>query len=166
MSFFAGLKLRRDYSAWALLVIMAVVALVAYQQYRWIEKVAQVEAKTSREKFEASLNAIAGDFDTEITRAQLLFMGLDGQTRSDILRQAQERLQVFRKLSSDSPLIASVDVDDDLPAPYIIDPGPPPALTVPATSVARKIKRGMPIFAASGFMGGIGAARVQTGTVA
>lgn len=145
MSAIAGLRWPRNYSAWALAMIMVVVALLAYQQYRWIGKVAEAEAKTSREKLGASLNAFADDFDTEITRVHFLFVGLDGETRSDIVQQAQERLLIYRKLSHYPALIAAVDVEDGFPKPPLIDRGPAPTLVVPAMLIpAGKVRAGIP----------------------
>jgi signal transduction histidine kinase len=111
---------------------MMVVALLGYQQYRWISRVAEVEAQTSRQKLDASLKAFADDFDTEITRTNLAFIGLVAQSRSDVLSKARERLHVFQELSDYPALIGSIDVEEGLPDPYTINPGPPPSLTVPA----------------------------------
>ena len=168
MRSFTRLKLPGRYSAWVLLVTMAVVALLAYQQYRWIDKIANVEAKTSQEKFEASLNAFANDFDTEITRAHLLFAGLDGKTQSDVLQKARERLLMFRKLSSYPAMIASVKIEEALPAPYMIDSGPPLAILVPTIfgpPITGKTGRQLP-FQVAGAFAARAAGGFQVGTAA
>jgi signal transduction histidine kinase len=150
MSALAGLKMPRSYSVWALAVIVAVVTLLAYQQYRWIDKVAEVEEKTSREKLETSLKGFADDFDAEITRAHLVFVGLEGPTRNDVLQKARERLLIFRRLSNYPALIGSIDAENGFPAPHTIEPGPPPTLIIP-TPLLRAVKHGirMPFFGAS-----------------
>jgi signal transduction histidine kinase len=165
MSAFAGPRLPRSNSAWALLAIMTIVPLLGYQQYRWIGRVAEVEAKTSREKLDTSLKAFGDDFDTEITRVHLLFAGLDGQTPADVLQKAQGRLMAFRRLSSYPTLIASVAAEGALPPPFLIDPGPPPALTVP-TIFARAITRksGTPFLVAGSSVVRLSDAGIQTGT--
>jgi signal transduction histidine kinase len=132
MSFFAGLKLLRSYSVWALLVISVVVALLARQQYRWIGKVSEVEAKTSREKLADSLQRVADDFDTEVTRVYLLFMGVDGKDAAAVLEEARRRFLLFRRLSRYPELIQSIGDGGSWPAPSMFDPGPPPAFSIPA----------------------------------
>jgi signal transduction histidine kinase len=111
---------------------MAIVALLGYQQYRWILRVAKAEAQTNREKLAGSLKGFASDFDTEITRAHLAFAGLAGPSPTEVRQKAEERLQVFKNLSEYPGLIASVDVGEGLPDPFTIDVGPPPVLVVPA----------------------------------
>jgi signal transduction histidine kinase len=129
---FVGLKDLGNRGAWALVGVMAIVALLGYQQYRWIVRVAKAEAQTNREKLAGSLKGFASDFDTEITRAHLAFAGLAGPSPTEVRQKAEERLQVFRNLSEYSGLIASVDVGEGLPDPFTIDAGPPPVLVVAA----------------------------------
>ena len=45
--------------AWGVLAVMAIVALLGYQQYRWIVRVADAEERTNRERLEASLRLSA-----------------------------------------------------------------------------------------------------------
>ena len=129
---FVGLRDLGNRGAWALVGVMAIVALLGYQQYRWIVRVARAEAQTNREKLAGSLKGFASDFDTEITRAHLVFAGLAGPSPTEVRQKADERLQVFRNLAEYSGLIASVDVGEGPPDPFIIEAGPPPVLVVPA----------------------------------
>ena len=116
--------------AWGVLAVMAIVALLGYQQYRWIVRVADAEERTNRERLEASLKAFGDDFDTEITRADLAFAALTGISSADVLQKARERLKVFRDFAEYPGLIASVDVREGLPNPFDIAAGPPPVLAV------------------------------------
>ena len=127
-----GLKNPGNRGAWALVSAMAIVALLGYQQYRWIVRVAEAEEKTNREKLHAAVKSVVDDFDTEITRAHLALGGLEGISAADVLRKASLRLQEFRRLSEYPNLIASVDIAGGLPDPFSIDPGPPVALAAPA----------------------------------
>jgi hypothetical protein len=131
MDRFIGLKQLGNRGAWALIAVMAIVAGLGYQQYRWIVRIAAAEAKGNHEKLEAALKKFADDFDTEITRAHLTFAGLAGASTPDVLEKATERLQEFRRLSPYPGLIAAMDVTEGLPDPFTVDPGPPPALVVP-----------------------------------
>jgi signal transduction histidine kinase len=130
---FVALKQLGNRRAWALMAIMAVVSLLGYQQYRWIVRVAAAEEKTNRENLDGALKKFADDFDTEITRVHLAFAGLAGTSNADLLQMARQRLETFRQLSEYPRLIASVGLAGGLPDPFSIDPGPPPALVVPAT---------------------------------
>jgi signal transduction histidine kinase len=118
--------------AWAMLVVMGIGALLGYQQYRWIVRVASAEEKTNHEKLEASLQAFGDDFDTEITRADRALLGLAGDSSADVLEKARVRLHMLRESSRYPGLIASVDVREALPDPFDIDAGPPPVLLLPA----------------------------------
>jgi signal transduction histidine kinase len=117
--------------AWALIAVMGIVALLGYQQYRWIVRVVDAEEKTNREKLASSLKAFGDDFDTEITRADVAFRGLTGRSQAEVLEQARERWQTFRELAKYPGLIASVDVTEALPDPFQIA-GSPPVLVLPA----------------------------------
>jgi signal transduction histidine kinase len=128
---FIGLRQFGNRGAWTLIAIMAIVSVLAYQQYRWIVRVAAAEAKTNHEKLVAELKKVADDFDTEITRAQLTFAGFAGTSTADVLAKAADRLQEFRRLSDHPGLIAATEVTEGLPDPFTIDPGPPPAFVVP-----------------------------------
>jgi signal transduction histidine kinase len=131
MDRFIGLRQLGKRGAWTLIGIMAIVCVLAYQQYRWIVRVATAEAKTNREKLAEALKKTADDFDTEITRAHLTFAGLADMSTATILQKAAERLQEFRRLSEYPGLIATIEVTEGLPDPFTIDPGPPPAFLVP-----------------------------------
>ncbi len=132
MSRFAGPKLLRSHSAWALAAVLMVVALLAYQQYRWIGRVAEVEAQTSRQKLDAALKAFGNDFDIAITRANLSFSGLFAESAADLRKKAQERLSLYRQLSDDPALIQSLEIEESTQRPYPTDAMPPFALMVPA----------------------------------
>jgi signal transduction histidine kinase len=121
--------------AWALVVVMAIVALLGYQQYRWIVRVVEAEETTTREKLAASLNEFGDDFDTEITRADLALAGLTGRSPADVLEKARERLQMFQDLSKYPGLVASVEVTEGLPNAFRISAGPPAVLVLPARSI-------------------------------
>src|SRR5215469_15874498 len=110
MGSFVGLKRMGSRGAWALLAVMAIVSLLAYQQYRWIVRVADVEERTNRERLESSLKGFGDDFDTEITRAHLVLAGLAGRSAADVLENARERLKMFWDFARYPGLIASVDV--------------------------------------------------------
>lgn len=127
-----GLKQLGSRGAWALVGIMVIVGLLGYQQYRWIVRVAAAEGKANREKLHAALKKVAGDFDTEVTRAHLALGGLEGTSTADVLQKAAVRLREFRRLSEYPGLIAAVDIANGLPDPFGIDPGPPAALVAPA----------------------------------
>jgi hypothetical protein len=60
---------RAHAGAWGLIAVIGIVALLGYQQYRWIDRVVDVEEATNREKLAESLKAFGGDFNTE-TREQ------------------------------------------------------------------------------------------------
>src|SRR5262245_8392973 len=107
MDRFSGLRQLGNRGAWALIAVMATVAGLGYQQYRWIVRVAAAEAKGNREKLEAALKKFADDFDTEITRVQMTFAGLAGTSTADVLQKAADRLQEFRRLSAYPGLIAA-----------------------------------------------------------
>jgi signal transduction histidine kinase len=117
--------------AWALIAVIGIVALLGYQQYRWIVRVVDAEEATNREKLASSLKAFGDDFDTQITRADLALRGLAGGSATDILEKARERWQMFRELAKYPGLIASVDVTEALPDPFQIA-GSPPVLALPA----------------------------------
>jgi signal transduction histidine kinase len=135
MDRFIGLRQFGNRSAWALIGVMAIVSVLAYQQYRWIVRVAAAEAKANHEKLATALKKVADDFDTEITRAHLTFAGLAGTSTADLLQKATERLQEFRRLSEYPGLIAAIDVTEGLPDPFTIDLGPPPAFVVPVSVI-------------------------------
>jgi signal transduction histidine kinase len=118
--------------AWALIALIVIVALLGYQQYRWIVRVVDAEEATNREKLASSLKAFGDDFDTEITRAGLALRGLAGRSSADVLDKERERWQMFRELAKYPGLIASVDVTEALPDPFQIAPGSPPVLVLPA----------------------------------
>ena len=132
MDHFLGLRQIGTRGAWALLAVIGIVALLGYQQYRWIIRVVDAEEATNREKLAASLKAFGDDFDTEITRADLALAGLASRSSADVLEKARERLQMFRELSKYPGLIASVDVTEAVPDPFQIAAGPPPVLALPA----------------------------------
>lgn len=142
MDGFVGLKQMDSRGAWGMLAVMAIVALLGYQQYRWIIRVADAEEKTNRESLEASLRAVGDDFDTEITRANLAFAGLAGRSPADILDKARKRLKIFRDFAEYPGLIASVDVSEGRPAPFDIAAGPPPILVAPAGFVQTRTRVG------------------------
>jgi len=133
-----GLTQRGNRGAWALIGIMAVVALLAYLQYGWITRVAAAEEKNNREKLVSSLKRFADDFDTEITRAHLAFDGFVGTSAGDVLQQAADRLREFRRLAEYPGLIASVEIGAGLSDPFRIDPGPPPVLGLAATVLSAR----------------------------
>lgn len=127
-----GLRLIGSRGAWALIAVMGIVALLGYQQYRWIVRVVHAEEATNREKLASSLKAFGDDFDTEITRVDLAFRGLAGRSQADVIEKARERWQTFRELAKYPGLIASVDVTEALPDPFQIAGGSPPVLVLPA----------------------------------
>ena len=127
-----GLRQIGSRGAWALIAVMGIVALLGYQQYRWIVRVVDVEETTNREKLASSLKAFGDDFDTEVTRADLALAGLAGRSSADVLEKARERLHIFRELSKYPGLIASVEVTEELPDPFRVAAGPPPVLVLPA----------------------------------
>jgi signal transduction histidine kinase len=118
--------------AWALIGVMGIVAVLGYQQYRWIVRVIDAEEATNRERLAASLKAFGDDFDTEATRADLALRGLAGRSQADVLEKARERWQMFRELAKYPGLIVSVDVTEALPDPFKIAAGSPPVLMLPA----------------------------------
>jgi hypothetical protein len=118
--------------AWALIAVIGIVALLGYQQYRWIVRVVDAEGATNREKLASSLKAFGDDFDTQITRADLALRGLAGRSSADVLEKARERWQMFRELAKYPGLIASVDVTEALPDSFQIVGGSPPILVLPA----------------------------------
>src|SRR5215831_8404570 len=125
MDGFVGLRQMGSRGAWALLAVMAIVALLGYQQYRWIVRVVDAEERTNRERLEAALKAFGDDFDIEITRADLAFAALTGISSTDVLQNARDRLKMFRDFAEYPGLIASVDVSESLPNPFDIAAGPP-----------------------------------------
>lgn len=127
-----GLRQIGSRGAWTLIAVMGIVALLGYQQYRWIVRVVDVEETTNREKLASSLKAFGDDFDTEIARADLCFRGLAGRSQADVLEKARERWQMFRELAKYPGLIASVHVTEALPDPFQIAGGSPPVLVSPA----------------------------------
>ena len=148
-----------------MIAVMAIVALLGWQQYRWIVRVADAEERTNRQSLEASLKAFADDFDTEITRAELAFAGLTGAASADVLEKARERLKMFRNSAEFPRLIASVDVREDLRNPFDIVVGPPPALTVPAGLIQTTNRPGNgPYLAVQPFGGGGTNLRIGTGS--
>jgi signal transduction histidine kinase len=130
MPSFPGLA--RGRVAWSLVTTMLVVAWLGWQQHKWIGRVAEVEARVSREKLATSLKLFANDFDTEITRAYLAFTGLSGRSVPDVLEQARARQRLLTEVSSFPGLVGSVDAQEGIPNPYDVDPGPPPGFDVPA----------------------------------
>src|SRR6516164_1695846 len=126
-----GLRQIGSRCAWALIAVIGIVALLGYQQYRWIVRVVDAEEATNRENLASSLKAFGDDFDTQITRADLALRGLAGGSATDILEKARERWQMFRELAKYPGLIASVDVTEALPDPFQIA-GSPPVLALPA----------------------------------
>jgi signal transduction histidine kinase len=130
---FSLLRVIGGRTALAVLAAMVVVGLLAYEQYRWIGQVASVQQKTSRDTLEEAVQGFADDVDTEITRAQLLFLGMSGASRSDVLQSARERWQLFKELSPYPGLIAAVDVDESVPDGHVIAAAPSIALVVPAS---------------------------------
>jgi signal transduction histidine kinase len=121
--------------AWALIAVIGIVALLGYQQYRWIVRVVDAEEAANREKLASSLHAFGDDFDTQITRADLVFRGLAGRSQADILEKARERWQMFRELAKYPGLIGSVDVTEALPNPFQIADGSTPVLVLPAALI-------------------------------
>jgi signal transduction histidine kinase len=140
MDRFLGRSPLGNRGAWALIGIMAIVAVLGYQQYRWIVRVAAAEEKTNRENLEASLRQFTDDFDTEITRTYLTFQGLDGASTADVLQKATERLQEFRRLSKYPGLVAAINVAEGLPDPFTIHAGPPLAFVVPVAMLQARGK--------------------------
>ena len=137
MASFSRLSPPRNLSAWALPVLVIVVAFLSYQQYRWIDRITEAERKSSQEKLAGALTAFSDDFDTEITRAHMVFMGLIASSASDAVLKAREELERFRKISLYPGLIKSVAVEEGMPFPFQVDPGPPSSLTVPLMLGAR-----------------------------
>src|SRR5215469_14490286 len=95
-----GLRRIGSRGAWALIALMWIVALLGYQQYRWIVRVVDAEETTNREKLASSLKAFGDDFDTEITRADLALRGLAGRSSADVLEKARGRLEMLRKVAT------------------------------------------------------------------
>jgi signal transduction histidine kinase len=126
-----GLSRIGGLGAWTLIAVIGIVAVLGYQQYRWIVRVVDAEDATNREQLASSLKAFADDLDTEITRADLAFRGLAGRSQADVLQKARERWHTFRQLAQYPGLIASVDVVELLADPFQIA-GSPPAVVLPA----------------------------------
>ena len=83
MGRFVEVKQMGRRGAWAMLAVMAIVALLGYQQYTWILKVADAEERMNREKLESSVKAFGDDFDAEITRAGLALSALTANSSLD-----------------------------------------------------------------------------------
>ena len=150
--------------AWALIAVMGIVALLGYQQYRWIVRVVDVEEATNREKLASSLKAFGDDFDTEITRADVVFRGLAGRSQADVFEKARERWKMFLELAKYPGLIASVEVTEALPDPFQIAAGSPPVLVLPAGLIRTSTRpHPEPFIAAQPFAEGNFRARTESG---
>jgi signal transduction histidine kinase len=129
MRVFSAAGWRQAPSVWALVLVLPVIAVVALLQYRWIDRVSQVEEQTRRQRLESDLQAFADDFDTEITRVHLVFADLIARSSTDAVGKAHARLQMLRAQSAHPGVVKSVDVEPSPATPYTVDPGPPPSLT-------------------------------------
>jgi signal transduction histidine kinase len=65
--------MRRSTGFWFLVCLVAVLCLLGYLQYRWIDQLANAERERENEALQTAISKIAAAFDVEITRAMLAF---------------------------------------------------------------------------------------------
>jgi signal transduction histidine kinase len=84
--------MRRNTGFWFLVCLVALLCLLGYLQYRWIDQLARAERERENETLQASIDKIAGAVDVEVTRAILAFSPGPPQFQEDTFWEDRAQL--------------------------------------------------------------------------
>src|SRR5260370_14016371 len=74
---------------WLLLALLALLPVMAFEQYRWINQVSDAAHQRAKARLENSVEQLVTEFDAEITRAHMAFWTLPREPAAAPLRFAE-----------------------------------------------------------------------------
>jgi Osmosensitive K+ channel histidine kinase len=92
---------------WLLLALLALLPVMAFEQYRWINQVSDAAHQRAKARLENSIEQLVTEFDAEITRAHMAFWTMPREPAAAPLRFA-ERYQEWNTLAPYPQLIHSI----------------------------------------------------------
>jgi signal transduction histidine kinase len=99
---------------WLLLALLALLPVMAYEQYRWINQVSDAAHQRAKARLENSVEQLVTEFDAEITRAHMAFWTMPREPEEVSARFAERyqewnRLAPYPQLIRDAYLIETSD---------------------------------------------------------
>ena len=122
--------MRRNTGFWFLVCLVAVLCLLGYLQYRWIDQLARAERERENETLEAAIDKITAGVDVEITRAMLAFSPGPPQFQEETFWQ--DRAQLWAEYAPHPRVLKEVYVTRGQSTVRVTPTGLVPVDTVPA----------------------------------
>jgi two-component system sensor histidine kinase SenX3 len=92
---------------WLLLALLALLPVMAFEQYRWINQVSDAAHQRAKARLESSVEQLVTEFDAEITRAHMAFWAMPREPVEASARFA-ERYQEWNRLAPYPQLIRDI----------------------------------------------------------
>src|SRR5260370_25202273 len=92
---------------WLLLALLALLPVMAFEQYRWINQVSDAAEQRDKARLEDSVEQLVTEFGAEITRAHMAFWTLPREPAAAPVRFA-ERYQEWNTLAPYPQLIRTI----------------------------------------------------------
>ena len=92
---------------WLLLALLALLPVMAFEQYRWINQVSDAAHQRAKARLENSVEQLVTEFDAEITRAHMAFWTLPREP-AEVSARFAERYQDWNRLAPYPQLIRDI----------------------------------------------------------
>src|SRR5579859_3128894 len=102
---------------WLLLALLALLPVMAFEQYRWINQVSDAAHQRAKARLENSVEQLVTEFDAEITRAHMAFWTMPREPAEASERFA-ERYQEWNRLAPYPQLIRDIYLIDTSVEPW------------------------------------------------
>ena len=93
-----GLRQHFSKRMWLLLALLALLPVMAFEQYRWINQVSDAAHQRAKARLENSVQQLVTEFDAEITRAHMAFWTMPREP-ADLSERFAERYQEWNRLA-------------------------------------------------------------------
>jgi len=102
---------------WLLLALLALLPVMAFEQYRWINQVSDAAHQRAKARLENSVEQLVTEFDAEITRAHMAFWTLPREP-AEVSARFAERYQEWNRLAPYPQLIRDIYLIDTSGEPW------------------------------------------------
>jgi signal transduction histidine kinase len=92
---------------WLLLALLALLPVMAFEQYRWINQVSDAAHQRAKARLENSVEQLVTEFDAEITRAHMAFWTMPREPAA-VSERFAERYQEWNRLAPYPQLIRDI----------------------------------------------------------
>ena len=102
---------------WLLLGLLALLPVMAFEQYRWINQVSDAAHQRAKARLESSVEQLITEFDAEITRARMAFWTLP-KDPAELSERFAQRYQEWNRLAPYPQLIRDLYLIENTVEPW------------------------------------------------